>query len=164
MSQDTKGGSPSGRTSPKAARTLVLGYDRTDSARRAARWAAEELAGEGRLVIVHACRPLHAPPSALSSAQERHRTGRALVDELLLEGEDRLFDVDVLVEVCDADPVSALVAAAEQHHARAIVIGSERHSRVHKALGTVTTELLERSPVPVVAVPCTAARQRSQAA
>ena len=142
----------------------MLGYDRTDSARHAARWAVQELAPDGKLVIVHACRPLHAPPSALSTAKERHRAGRALVDELLLEGEDELFDVDVDVEVSDADPVSALVAAAERHDARAIVIGSEHHSRARKALGTVTTELLERSHVPVIAVPLDGLQQRTQAA
>jgi hypothetical protein len=37
--------------------------------------------------------------------------------------------------------------------ARGIVIGHERHSRLHKALGTVTSELLDAAPVPVIAVP-----------
>jgi hypothetical protein len=55
---------------------LVLGYDRTDSARWAARWAANELPSNGKLVIVHSCRPLHAPPSPLSTPHERHRFGR----------------------------------------------------------------------------------------
>jgi nucleotide-binding universal stress UspA family protein len=135
---------------------LVLGYDRTDSARLAAQWAVKQLLPDGKLVIVHSCRPLHAPPSALSSAEERHRLGRALVDELLLEGEDSLFDLDVEVEVVDRDPVSALGDAAVRHHAEAIVVGSEHHSRLHKAIGTVTVELLAKSPVPVVVVPQTA--------
>jgi nucleotide-binding universal stress UspA family protein len=135
---------------------LVLGYDRTDSARLAARWAVKQLLPEGKLVIVHSCRPLHAPPLAFSSAEERQRFGRAMVDELLLEGEDSLFDVDVEVEVVDSDPVSALTDAAERHDAEAIVVGSERHSRLHTAIGTVTVELLKTSPVPVVVVPLTA--------
>jgi nucleotide-binding universal stress UspA family protein len=135
---------------------LLLGYDRTDSARLAARWAVKQLLPEGRLLIVHACRPLHAPPSALVSAEERRRLGRALVDELLLEGEDALFDLDVEVEVLDSDPVSALVDAAVRHRVEAIVVGSEHHSRLHKAIGTVTVELLAKAPVPVVVVPQTA--------
>jgi nucleotide-binding universal stress UspA family protein len=134
-------------------RVLVLGYDRTDSARRAARWAAADLAPDGTLVIVHASRPLHTPPSALTTAEERHRAGRAMIDELLLEGEDALFDVEIVAEISDADPVSALISAAEHHRASAIVIGSEHHSRVHKAIGTVTSELLAKSPVPLIAVP-----------
>jgi nucleotide-binding universal stress UspA family protein len=132
---------------------LVIGYDRTDSARRAAAWAAHQLSPGGKLVIVHACRALHAPPSPLSTTQERHYLGRALIDELLLEGEDTLFDIDVATEVSDDDPVTALLDAARRHGARAIVVGCEQHSRLHKALGTVTSELLKTSPVPVTAVP-----------
>jgi len=149
---------------PAKPRVLVLGYDRTDSARRAARWAARELAPDGKLVIVHATRPLHAPHTPLSTSEERHRSARALIDELLLEGEDALFDVDTAAEISDADPVSALLDAAERHDARAIVIGSEPHSRLHKAIGTVTTALLQSSPVPVIAVPAGEALSDSEAA
>jgi nucleotide-binding universal stress UspA family protein len=131
---------------------LVLGYDRTDSSRRAARWAANELQPNGKLVIVHACRPLHAPPLPLSTSQERQRLGRAVIDELLLEGEDSLFDVDIVSEISDDDPVTALTDAAQRHGARAIVVGCEQHSRLRKALGTVTSELLKSSPVPVTIV------------
>jgi nucleotide-binding universal stress UspA family protein len=149
-------------TRPPCGFCLVLGYDRTDSARLAAVWAAQQLPHDGKLVIVHACRPLHAPPSPLSSPQERHHFGRALVDELLLEGSDSLFDIDIEVEVSDRDPVSALLDAAQRHHARAIVVGSEHHSRLHRALGTVITELLNASPVPVITVPPAAAQDAGQ--
>jgi nucleotide-binding universal stress UspA family protein len=132
---------------------LVLGYDRTDSSRRAVRWAASELPPNGKLVIVHACRPLHAPPPPLSTSQERERLGRAVIDELLLEGEDSLFDIDIASEISDENPVTALTEAAQRHGARAIVVGCEQHSRLHKALGTVTSELLKTSPVPVTVVP-----------
>lgn len=132
---------------------LVIGYSRTESARLAAAWAAHQLPPSGKLVIVHACRELHAPPSPLSTARERHDFGRALIDELLLEGEDSMFDVDIVTEVSDDDPVTALTDAARRYGARAIVVGCEQHSRLHKALGTVTSELLKTSPVPVAAVP-----------
>ena len=132
---------------------LVLGYDLTDSARRAASWAVQELAPDGKLVIVHSCRPLHAQPSPLSTAQERHRDGRAMIDELFLDGDEALFDIEVQAEISDHDPVTALTDAARRHGARAIVVGCEQHSRLHKALGTVTSELLKSSPVPVIAVP-----------
>jgi nucleotide-binding universal stress UspA family protein len=134
---------------------LILGYDRTDSARVAARWAVEQLLPAGRLVLVHASRPLHAP-TAPSTAAERRRFGRALIDELLLEGEDSLFDIDIEVEVADSDPVSALLEAARRHRAQAIVVGCQRHSRLHTAIGTVTVQLLGNSPVPVVVVPALA--------
>jgi len=76
-----------------------------------------------------------------------------MIDELFLEGEDSLFDADLVTEVSDEDPVSALTQAARRHGARAIVVGCEQHSRLHKALGTVTSELLKSSPVPVTVVP-----------
>lgn len=131
---------------------LVLGYDRTDAARAAARWAVGQLAPGGKLVIVHAGRSLHVPP-ALSTEGERRRLGKALVDELLLEGEDELLELEVAAEVLDSDPVSALIEAAQRHRAEAIVVGRERHSRLRTAIGTVTVELLKSSPVPVVVVP-----------
>lgn len=132
---------------------LVLGYDRTDSARAAASWAANELPADGKLVIVHACRPLHAPPAPFSTAEERHALGGAIVDELFMDGEGPLLDIDVQAEISDADPVTALIEAARRHGARGIIVGCEQHSRLHKALGTVTSGLLEASPVPVTAVP-----------
>jgi nucleotide-binding universal stress UspA family protein len=142
---------------------LILGYDRTDSSRRAARWAASELYPNGKLVIVHACRPLHAPPPLLSTSQEREHLGRAVIGELLLECEDSLFDVDIVTEVSDDDPVTALTEAARRHGARAIVVGCEQHSRLHKALGTVTSELLKSSPVPVTVVPFTSLSDTARA-
>jgi len=139
--------------SDSARRCFVLGFDRDDSSRRAANWAVEELGPDGKLVIVHACRPQHAPPSPLSSSHEREQLGRAIVDELLLAGQDSLRDLELAVEVLDEDPASALIDAAKRHDARAIVIGCEPHSRLHRALGVVTDELLKTSPVPVIAVP-----------
>jgi hypothetical protein len=41
------------------------------------------------------------------------------------------------------------------------VLGAERHSRLHTAIGTVTVELLRSSPVPVIVAPLQA--QVSQA-
>ncbi len=78
-----------------------------------------------------------------------------MIDELFLEGDDALFDIEVEAEISDRDPVTALTEAARRHGARAIVVGCEQHSRLHKALGTVTSELLKSSPVPVIAVPLT---------
>jgi len=151
--------------SPAAARAgkepdgpcLVVGYDGSESARVAASWAAGSLPADGRLILVYACRPLHAPASPLSSADERRRLGRAFLDELALDAEDAFLEVAAHAEVSDEDPVSALTAAARRHHASAIVVGCAQHSRLHKAIGTVTSELLTRSPVPVTAVPSASA-------
>jgi nucleotide-binding universal stress UspA family protein len=149
-------------STPAKRTCLVLGYNRTDSARAAASWAAEQLRPDGKLVIVHAARPQHIPPSPLSTPRERHETAQAVIDELLMESDGGLLEIDIEAEVSDRDPVSALVGAAERHGAQGIVVGHDHHSRLHKALGTVTSGLLHSSQVPVVSVPPTAARsQRS---
>jgi nucleotide-binding universal stress UspA family protein len=140
---------------PPGGSRLILGYDRTDSARLAATWAAQQLLPEGKLVVVHACRPQHAPLSPLSTPQERHEVAQAVIDELLTEESGSLFDIDIEAEVSDRDPVSALVDAAQRHEARGIVVGHEHHSSLHKAAGAVTSGLLDASPVPVIAVPLT---------
>lgn len=138
---------------------MVLGYDRSEGSRHAAHWAAGELVLGGKLVIVYACRGQHIPPNPLSTACERHETGRAILDELMLDGDDALFDIDLVTQISDKDPAAALIDAAQSHAARAIVLGAKSHSRLHEALGTVTTELLKTSPVPVITVPLKADRR-----
>ncbi len=141
---------------------MVLGYDRSESSRHAASWATSLLLAGGKLVIVHACRPQHLPAAPLSTQGERHDLGRAIIDELMLDGEDSLLDIDLETEVSDDDPVSALIDAARRHEACAIVIGAKHHSRLHEALGTVTTELLKTSPVPIITVPLSASQASGQ--
>lgn len=138
---------------------MVLGYDRSESSRHAARWAAGELAAGGKLVIVYACRSQHMPPTPLSNAGQRHEQGRAILDELMLDGDPALFDIELETEVSDRDPAAALIDTADRHRARAIVLGAKPHSRLHEAIGTVTTELLRSSPVPVITVPLSAEPQ-----
>jgi len=139
--------------SGRAGRCLVVGYDRSASSQTAAEWAARWLAPDGRLVIVHACRPLLTPPSAMSTPAERASFGHALLDELMMDSGETLLDLDVETEVLDEDPVAALLDAARRHDAQAIVIGSEHRSKLRAVVGTVTTELLRSTPVPLIAVP-----------
>jgi nucleotide-binding universal stress UspA family protein len=134
-------------------RCLIVGYDRSDSARLAVSWAASQLGEGDRIVLVHSCRSLHVPASPLKSARERRELGQALLDELLLVGPASLLETVSDTEVSDEDPVSALTAAARRYDASGIVVGREEHSRLHAAIGTVTRELLMRSPVPVTVVP-----------
>ncbi len=146
------------RKAPERAsdRCLVVGYDRGESARAAVEWAARQLPPDGRLVIVFAEKPLHAPQSPLSSAGERRHFAGAAIDELLLETDGAVLDCEISTEISEQDPVSALREAARRHGAEAIVLGSQQHSRVHQAIGTVTSGLLKDSPVAVTIVPSSA--------
>jgi hypothetical protein len=60
-----------------------------------------ELLSGGKLVIVYTCGPLHAPSAPLSTASDRHELGRALLDELMLEGDEELLDIDFATEVSE---------------------------------------------------------------
>jgi nucleotide-binding universal stress UspA family protein len=131
-------------------RCLVVGYDRGSSARAAVAWAARSLPARGRLIVVYACKPMHAP--SLESAGERRRLAGAAIDELMLD-EDALLDCDLQTEISELDPVRALSDAALRHGAEAIVLGAQEHSRLHEAIGTVTSELLKHAPVAVTVVP-----------
>lgn len=135
---------------------IVLGYDRSEGARHASSWAANQLLGGGKLVIVYASRGQHLPRAPFSTESERHDLGRAVLDELMLDCDAALLDIDLETVLSDGDPVSALIDAARSHEARAIVIGAKHHSQLHEALGTVTTELLKTSPIPVITVPMAA--------
>jgi nucleotide-binding universal stress UspA family protein len=134
---------------------LVVGYDGSDGSRTAVSWAAGVLPTDGRIVLVYSCRPLHAPRSPLATPAERRRLGRAVIDELMLEAPKQLLEREVAAEISDRDPVRAMTAAARRHGASGIVVGTQRHSRLQKAIGTVTGELLKSSPVPVTVVPHT---------
>ncbi len=136
-----------------AAQCLVVGYDRGESSRAALAWATSELEPtKGKLVIVYACRPLHAPPSPLATSHERSELGQTTIDELMLESDPKMLDLDIATEVVDQDPASALLDAATRYDASKIVVGLDEHSRLHQAIGTVITALRKSSPVPVVGV------------
>lgn len=133
---------------------IVLGYDRSPGAQRALTIAIE-LADRygGPLVLVHGI----APPGSVG---EEAGQARAALDEL---GERvvapavaaaREAGVDVLVEVVDDKPAPALVAAADEHDAAVIVVGTWNDSPLRGALlGSVAHKLLQISTRPVLCVP-----------
>jgi len=132
-----------------------VGYDGSAEARHAAAWAARRAAPDGKLVLVNAsgARRPWLPWALLSSAAERRTQGRALLDELLMDGDDALYEVRLRARVVDDTPVSALIAAARKHEADEIVVGSHHRSRLDRVYGDVAAELVRRAPVPVCVVP-----------
>lgn len=132
-------------------RCLVVGYDGGPAARRALAWAVRQLPPDGRVVIVFACKGLHAP--ALEGEMARRSFAGAAIDELLLEAEEALLDREIVTEISESDPVSALLDAGARYGAQAIVLGAQQHSRLQRAVGTVTGELLKHSDVAITVVP-----------
>jgi nucleotide-binding universal stress UspA family protein len=125
--------------------TLVAGYDGSEGAAAAVRWAAERTTPAGRLVVVCAAHPT-APKAAAEARAERARAGL----EALWMSEDRLVDADVQLVVADAEPAEALCRAAREAGADGIVVG--RHHAGPFSANTVR-HLLDVADRPVTVVP-----------
>jgi len=106
-------------------------------------------------VLIHASGPRRRwlPLEVLRTGSERGELGRALLNELLMNGEDALLDVKLEAHVVDGTPAKALIEAAERHGAREIVVGSHHPRRADAIYGDVAAELVRTAPIPVVVVP-----------
>src|SRR4051812_12326845 len=100
---------PSDQHSPA---TLVAGYDGSEGAAAAVRWAAEHAGPDGRLVVVCAAHP--GSPAPVQAAREQQ--ARAGLEALWME-EDVLVDADVQLLVEDAPPAEALCRVARERDA-----------------------------------------------
>ena len=128
-------------------RTVVVGYDGSEGARRALIPAAEAAGTGGHVVVVIAV------PPAESLAQEQ-RGSRFGDPERLLEQASVLLrghNVEITTRVEDAEPAEALVAAACDTDAALIVVGARGDSYVTRALrGSVGEKLVGRAPCDVL--------------
>jgi nucleotide-binding universal stress UspA family protein len=135
---------------------VILGYDGSDGSKAALRVAVRAAhAFEAGLVVVFGYEP--SPTSGESSdyRHEIHRIGDEAVTEAV--GEAHELDPSVSVErlVVPMKAVDALLEAAEEREAIAIVVGGSSSSGpiVGAILGSVPYKLLHRTTVPVLVVP-----------
>ena len=133
-------------------RTLVVGYDGSEAARKALEYAAGRVNG-GRLFVVTAVVP---PPEWMGAPgwqqiiDEEHRRGEQLLEdavEQLPEG------VDYVTELLEGPAADAIVKVAEARDADAIFVGSRGLGRVRAVLGSVSHDVLHLADRPVVVVP-----------
>ncbi len=138
-----------------AVKPVLVGYDGSPEARHAAVWAARSAAPNGSIVLIHAVGPRRRwlPHELLRTGDERRQLGRALIDELLMNGDDALLDVKLEAHVVPGTPAKALIDAAERHGAREIVVGSHHRGRSGAIYGDIAGELVRSAPIPVVVVP-----------
>jgi nucleotide-binding universal stress UspA family protein len=133
-------------TADKPGTTLIAGYDGSESAAVAVRWAAARAAADGgRLIVVCADHPGLPRPAATA----RNARAKAGLDALWMV-EDALIDTDVDLVVADAAPATALCRAAADAHADGIVVG--RHHAGPFNADTVH-QLLQVTDRPVTVVP-----------
>ena len=137
------------------ARCIVVGYDAKDHSERALTWALRRAGSEGRVVVVHAARP---QPDRLRVTPEPGRAQRlarahAVAELPFLERDDVHRAVRCDFEVRDQTPAEALLTVAEEVDADEIVVGSRRLARMRSVTGSVCSDLLHRSPRPLVVIP-----------
>jgi nucleotide-binding universal stress UspA family protein len=126
-------------------KTIVLGYDDSESAKRALTRTAE-LADvfDAYVIAVSAARALVPAGHGIGPIDpvdppELHREelgrAKAILDELAIPGD---------VKVALGDPADAILAAAEQGHADLIVVGTEEPGLIPRLLGSSVSENVQR--------------------
>ena len=128
---------------------IVVGYDGSQTARRALDYALERAGSNGRVIAAYAFEPPHdwLGYADYDRVVADHRArGRALLDELPTE---QSIETDLLA----GSPAEAIARVAAARGADEIVVGSRGFGSMRAALGSVSHELLRLADRPVVVIP-----------
>ena len=135
---------------------IVIGYDGSDCSRRALTSAAD-LAGalDDSLRVVFAYAPHGAGGGEVKAQREAVKElGEGMVAEARGLLDDRDSTPSYETELLPLKPADALVAAAREHDARMIVVGSHGEGALRSALiGSTPYKLIHQTDVPVLVVP-----------
>lgn len=137
------------RTEP--GRSVVVGYDGSDHARRALERAAAVARDAGTVTVVTAARVLPASPQAAGRSQQELREHQRVIEEATTWLAERGATVRVVDSI--ADPAQAIVEAARETGADLIVVGTRGRSAAARALlGSVSAEVVNSAPCEVEVV------------
>jgi nucleotide-binding universal stress UspA family protein len=147
----------SARDAPETTpRTVVVGYDGSFAARQAVAHGVALAGTDGHVVIVHA---RAAEPRQMMSRwrelleADHEATGQAILDSILLEGNDELANADWETRLVAGRPAEAILAVADELDAAAVVVGSHGYGSVSALVGSVSQELLRVAARPVMVIP-----------
>jgi nucleotide-binding universal stress UspA family protein len=150
---------PSSATLPPV--SLVVGFDNSEPARRALRWAARLLdARPGALHVVYADHPVADSDlsgfaaAEMTAARDTEVEGIAAAAAELAAGTAARYTFERRREA-PADAIlsgAGILATAEPGGDPLIVVGRSGHAR-HHVIGSVPARLLSHSPYPVLAIP-----------
>jgi nucleotide-binding universal stress UspA family protein len=107
------------------------------------------------VIVVHVRHPSTLMEMSAAGMSEAPRMLDALERDARQKTEEVLADAQVSwsFEVREGAPADALIAAANEHDARAIIVGSRGHNAVASALlGSVSSALVHRAPQSVLVV------------
>jgi nucleotide-binding universal stress UspA family protein len=146
---------------------VVVGYDGSPTARAAVTHAVALAKGD-RVVVVHAH---HEPPARVTSrwrellSAETAEHGQAVLDAILLEGNDELAEANWEARLVEGPAAEALIRAAEEVGADVVVTGSHGYGSIGAVLGSVSQALVKVSDRPVTIIgPRCAERWAAEAA
>ena len=148
--------SPAARRPYLEGMNIVVGYDGSEFARKAVAYAARTAGPDGRVVIVHA---RDAAPPTLTPRWRRmldadhEAEGRAILDAIVLEGNDELADAGWETRVVPGSPAEAVVGVAREVEADSIVVGSHGYGPIGALLGSVSHALIRIADRPVTVIP-----------
>jgi nucleotide-binding universal stress UspA family protein len=128
---------------------VVVGYDGSQTARRALDYAINRAGADGTVVVVHAFEPPHdwlGNENYDRVVAEHRARGKALLGEL---PEADSIEADLL----PGAPAEAIAEVASTRDADEIVVGSRGFGPVRGALGSVSHKLLCIADRPVVVIP-----------
>jgi nucleotide-binding universal stress UspA family protein len=131
----------------------VVGYDGSPSSLAAVEEAARRTGADGHLLVVHAYEP---PSAALgwplyeTAAREAAADAQRFVERLT--GHPALAAVHWTSEVVAGPTAEVIDAAARNHDADAIYLGSRGAGRATALLGSVAHDVLHRADRPVTVI------------
>ncbi|MFN8036741.1 MAG: universal stress protein [Acidimicrobiia bacterium] len=134
---------------------VIVGYDGHEETKAAVATAVRVAAAFGRHVVV----VFGYEPNPLGGeVKDLRHAIRDLGEQFGAEAQEVARGVDasvsVEVELVDDRPAEAVLRAAEEHDALLVVVGAESRGPIAGSLlGSVTYQVVHRSPRPVLVVP-----------
>ena len=147
--------------SDQAKPLIVVGYDGSEPARAAVRYAAARAGSGGKVIIVH-CFGLpsewYGAAVAEPIAIEHSEHGQAVLDDLMMSEGGVLGEIDFEVELIGGEPAKTVNHVAEVNGVDEIVLGTRGSGKVASLLGSVAQDVIRHARRPIVVIPYKAVR------
>lgn len=135
---------------------VVVGIDRSETARRAAETAAELATGYGANLHIVMCVDRTSPVDIAVGGDRFHADWLTDAEQCLDAASWKLRAPSITHTVGLGDPVTMLCEEAERLGASTIVVGNRRVQGVGRVLGSVAGDVIKRAPCDVLVANTTA--------
>ena len=132
----------------------IVAVDFSPASQRAARFAIDMLADDGRLTLVHVKSAVNLTEEGAGWWEEAYERRTAELFRRFAASLRPDRGITITTEMLHGDVAGALLARAREQGARLIACGGRRHSFIERMLlGSVSTELIRRADCTVVVMP-----------